>query len=376
MAERGFFTGFVLPLTGALAVAAATRPAHREPASGEDTAADRTYGRAMQKSGRPRKHQGGDAAEPDRGRQADKPHQIPAQGWRDILLRVKDGISNDHVSVIAAAIGFYAMLALFPALAAAVSIYGLVAEPQDVERQLSMAVGLIPEEAQSIITDQLHAIASQPRQTLGVSALVALAFALWSASSAMQTLMTGLNMVYGEQEKRSFARFYATALLLTLGGIVGAIIALSLIAALPVFLNFIGLPQALATTLSLLRWPLLAITVMLGLAALYRYGPSREKPRWQWVSWGAVAATVLWLLGSVLFSWYVSSFGSYSVTYGALGAVIILMMWFYITGYAVLLGGELNAEMERQTARDTTERRGAPLGTRDAYAADSVGASP
>jgi membrane protein len=361
MAERGFFTGFVRPLTGALAVAAATRSA--------DRAGSQATNRRLAKRQEDR------AAELGRGREADKPHQIPARGWHDILLRVKDGISKDHVSVIAAAIGFYAMLALFPALAAAVSIYGLVADPQDVERQLSMVIGLVPGEARSIITDQLHAIASQLRQTLGVSALIALAFALWSASSAMQALMTGLNIVYSDEERRSFVRFYVTALLLTLGGIISAIIALSLIAAVPVFLNFIGLSQGVTTVLLLLRWPLLAIAVMFGLAALYRYGPSREKARWQWVSWGAVAATVLWLLGSALFSWYVSSFGSYSVTYGALGAVIILMMWFYITGYAVLLGAELNAEMERQTARDTTERRGAPLGTRGAKVADTVGVS-
>lgn len=377
MAERGFFTGFLLPAAAAVAIAS-TFGARRESV---------TAGIDIRKDGprhdwrKDKKRRTGPvdyrrAVENGRGRRAEQPHEIPARGWRDILLRVKGEVSKDHVGVLAAGAGFYSLLAIFPALAAAVSIYGLVLDPHDVEHQVSIVVGLIPEEAGAIITDQLASIVNQPRQSLSFGTIFALLFALWSASAAMQTLMTGLNIVYDEEERRGIFRFYATALGLTLGGILGTLIALSLIAALPAALNFIGLPKSVETVILLARWPLLAVFVMIGLAALYRYGPSREKPRWQWVSWGAVVATILWLAGSVLFSWYVSSFGSYNKTYGTLGAVVILLMWFYLTAYVVLLGGELNAEMEHQTAKDTTERRGAPLGARGAYMADTVGATP
>jgi membrane protein len=318
----------------------------------------------------------GRSAERGHGRHAEEPHHIPARGWWDILLRVKNEMSKDHISVLAAGVGFYALLAIFPALAAAVSIYGLIADPHHVEQQAALAIGLIPEESRAIITDQLAKITSQPRGGLGFSAVFALLFAVWSSSAAMQTIMTGLNVVYDEEEKRGIVNFYATALALTLGGIVGALVSLSLVAALPAALKLLGLPQQVETILLLARWPILGLAVMFGLAVLYRFGPSREKPRWQWVSWGAAGATLLWLLGSSLFSWYVSSFGSYNETYGTLGAVVILLLWFYLSAYVVLLGAEWNAEMEHQTAKDTTERRGAPLGARGAQVADTVGAAP
>lgn len=378
MAQRGFFTGFVLPAAAALAIAStfAARPdtsgqhRHRSRPKGEQGI---TPGKDRRKTGQV-DHQR--ASQAGRGRDADKPHQIPAAGWRDILLRLKDEVTKDNLSILSAGAGFYSLLAIFPALAAAVSIYGMVLDPRDVEQQVSMVIGILPREAGAIITDQLATITSQPRQSLGFGAIFALLFALWSASAAVTTLMTGLNVVYDEPEKRGIIAFYATALGLTLGGILFALLSLSLVAALPAALHFIGLPSGIETAVSLVRWPLLAIGVMFALAVLYRWGPSREKSRWQWVSWGAVLATVLWLAGSLVFSYYVSNFASYNKTYGTLGAVVILLMWFYLSSYVVLLGAELNAEMEHQTARDTTERGGAPLGQRDAYVADTVGASP
>ena len=371
--ERGAHAGVILSMA-ALTAVAATFMKRRDAAfpAARRASPQGLRGRAPRGTG-PQDY--GRAAQSGRGRGADEPHQIPARGWWDILLRVKSEMSADHLSVLAAGVAFYTLLAIFPAIAAAVSIYGLVADPHDVERQAALAIGLIPEESRAIITDQLAKITSQPRGSLGFGALFALAFALWSSSAAMQTLMTGLNVVYGEEERRGVIRFYATALGLTFGGIVGAMLSLSLVAALPAVLKFLWLPQELETVVLLARWPLLGLAVMFGLAVLYRFGPSREKPRWQWVSWGAAGATVLWLLGSILFSWYVSSFGSYNETYGTLGAVVILLMWFYLSAYVVLFGAELNAEMEHQTARDTTEKRGAPLGARGAQMADTVGAS-
>ncbi len=379
MAERGFFTGFVLPAAAGIAIASTfgSRPHFaddtREPRSRPKGEQGVTPGKDRRKTG-PVDHRR--ANEPGRGREADQPYQIPAAGWRDILWRVKDEVSKDHLSVLAAGVGFYALLAIFPALAAAVSLYGLAFDPRDVEEQIAMVIGIVPEQAGRIITDQLAQITSQPRQSLGFGVIIALLFALWSSSAAVQTLMTGLNVVYDEPEKRGVLAFYATAIGLTVGAILFGLFALSLVAALPAALQLIGLPGGISTTVSLARWPLLAIGVMFALAVLYRWGPSREKSRWQWVSWGAVAATVLWLAGSLAFSYYVANFGSYNETYGTLGAVVILLMWFYLSGYVVLLGAELNAEMERQTAKDTTDRGGAPLGRREAYVADTVGASP
>ena len=342
-----------MPLAAAFAIAVATRAA-RDPGA-QDT---------------PRTRQ------PDRGREADRPGEIPPEGWRDILRRVKAAMAADHLSTFAAGVAFYGILAICPALAGVISIYGLIADTPDVERHLAMAAGLMPEDARAIMTDQLAEVARQSHVRLGLGAIAALLFALWSAVSAVRTLMTGLNVAYDEPETRGFVRLYASALLLTLSGIFGTIMNFSLMTALPAGLRLLALRPALETALSLLRWPLLAGVVMVGLALLYRFAPSREQPRWQWVSWGAAGAAALWLCGSLLFTWYVAHFGEYNVTYGALGAAALLLLWSYFGAYAALLGAEVNAEMERQTARDTTERRGAPLGARGADAADTVGASP
>lgn len=380
MAERGFFTGFVLPVAAAMAISA-TFGSRQPPAAaeaGEDGQRGGSSRHGLTPDGREQRKTGPTdhrrARQNGRGRSADQPHEIPARGWWDILMRVRTEMAKDHLSVLAAGVGFYSLLAIFPTLAAAVSIYGMLLDPHDVQEQISMVIGVIPEQARAIITDQLSTITSQPRQSLGISAILALLFALWSSSAAVQTLMTGLNVVYDEPERRGFLVFYATALGLTVGGIIFGLVALSLVAALPAMVRLIGLPPGIETTILLVRWPLLAIAVMFALAVLYRFAPSRAKPRWAWVSWGAVVATLLWLAGSIAFSFYVSNFASYNETYGTLGAVVILLMWFYLSGYVVLIGGELNAEMEHQTAKDTTEKGGAPMGRRDAQMADTVGA--
>jgi membrane protein len=214
------------------------------------------------------------------------------------------------------------------------------------------------------------------RTSLGVGSIVALLAALWTASAGMRTLMTALNVAYHEKETRSSVKLYGTSLLLTLGAIVGAIIAVLTVVAIPAILNLVSLPQQMEALLAYGRWPALALIVLLGLAIVYRYGPDRENPRWRWVSWGAVIATVLWIVASLLFSLYVSQFGNYNKTYGSMGAVIILMTWFLLTAYIFLIGAEINAEMERQTRKDTTDARGKPLGRRGAHAADTVGQTP
>ena len=308
-----------------------------------------------------------------RGRAAETPREIPAPGWRDVLWRVKAEMSRDNLSLVAAGVAFYALLAIFPAIAAVVSIYGLVADPQTVEQQLAATSQVLPEQARSIIEEQLTRVTSGASTALGFGAIIGLLLAIWSANKGTQSLITALNIVYDEEEKRGFVRLTLISLGLTLGIFLFLIVCIAALAVMPALFGNLGLPEDIRRLASWLRWPILGLAFVIGLAAFYRFAPSRDEPRWRWVSWGAVLATVLWLIGSALFSWYVSNFGSYNETYGSIGAVVVLMMWLWLSALIVLLGAELNAEMEHQTERDTTRGRGQPLGERGAYVADTVG---
>ncbi|HXC38419.1 MAG TPA: YihY/virulence factor BrkB family protein [Burkholderiales bacterium] len=313
------------------------------------------------------------AAEHGHGRMADQPQQIPARGWRDIAWRVKDSLLEDHLSIISAGVAFYLLLAVFPGIAVVVSLYGLFFDVGQVSAQLEGFRGVVPPEALELMLGQLTEVASQDGSSLGLAAAGALLLTLWSASTGVKTLIEALNLAYKEDERRGFFRLNALALLLTVAGILATIVGIAAIVALPVVVDFLGLGGPVATLFMLGRWPLLAIAMLFALGIMYRYGPSRRPARWLWVSPGAVVATVLWLVGSELFSYYASHFGNYNKTYGSVGAVVILLMWFLLTAYLILVGAEINAEVERQTARDTTDGRPRPLGQRGAYAADTVG---
>jgi membrane protein len=215
-------------------------------------------------------------------------------------------------------------------------------------------------------------VAANGSTSLGISFLVGLAVSLWSANQGTKAMFDALNVVYDETEKRGFVRLTLATLGFTLGGLVFVVLALAGIVALPVVLQFVGLPRGLESLLQLARWPILLVFLAIMLAVLYRYGPSRQEARWQWLSWGSGLAALLWLGGSALFSWYVENFGSYNETYGSLGAVIGFMTWIWLSSAVVLLGGELNAELEHQTAKDTTTGAPKPLGTRGARMADRV----
>jgi membrane protein len=283
----------------------------------------------------------------DRGRSAERPGQLPAAGWRDILWRVKAEMAQDNLSLVAAGVAFYALLALFPAIAAVVSIYGLVADPQTVEQQLQSVSHILPQEARSIVEEQLKRVTASGSTALGLGAIVSLLLAIWSANKGTQSLITALNIVYDEDEKRGFIWLNLISLALTIGMFLFLIVCLAAIAALPALIGNLGLPEVVRQLAVWLRWPVLGVAFVAALAVLYRFAPSRDEPRWRWVSWGAVVVTVLWLIASGLFSWYVSNFGNYNETYGSLGAVAVLMMWFWLSALIVLLGAELNAEMER-----------------------------
>jgi membrane protein len=245
-----------------------------------------------------------------------------------------------------------------------------------VEAQLDFLQDILPVEAWGIIKSQLDSLVNRSETALSISAFISTLLTLWSARMGAVALITALNIVYGEGEKRSLIRTILTGLLLTIGGILFIVIALSLIVALPTILGYIGLGDITKAAIIWLRWPLLAVGIMFLLSILYRFAPSRRHARWEWVSIGAVVATLLWILVSALFSFYASHFGSYNKTYGSLGAVVILMLWFWLTALSVLIGAALNAEMEHQTKKDTTTGKPKPMGKRNAYMADTIGRRP
>ena len=314
----------------------------------------------------------GDAA----GREAERPSEIPPRGWFAVLKRVKAEVKDDNVPLLAAGVAFYAMLAIFPAIIALVTVYGMVADPAQVESQVGEFAKSLPSGADQLLTQQLKSVTSAGRQSLSIGLAVSLLAVLWSASGGVQGLVKGLNLVYDEKETRGFIKLRGLSLLLTIGAIVVAVVALALITVFPGVIDNFGLGQAARLAASIVRWVVLALLVLIAIAVVYRYAPDRANPRWRWVSWGAVVALVLWLLGSIGFSWYVDNFGKYNQTYGALAAVIILLLWLFLSAFAVLLGAELDAEIERQTARDTTTGPERPLGQRDAEVADTLGESP
>ncbi len=312
-------------------------------------------------------------AKATRGRTARKPEDIPAKGWWDIVWRVVKRLGTDNVTLVSGGLAMYALLSVFPGLAAAVSIYGMFATPGDVIKHMSAFSGVLPPEVWDIFQNQLQSITQHEQSTLSIAAFTGVLIAVWSARSAMSALMTATNVAYGEHEKRSFVRQVLTSLVLTLGAVVGFLAMLALGIVIPVALKIIGLSNPAQWAADLVQWVLLWAFAAVGLAFVYRYAPARQPARWRWVSWGSAIASTLWLSASALFAVYVRTFAHYGQTYGALGGVIALLMWFYVSSLIVVLGAEINAEMERQTEKDTTEGPAAPLGERGAYAADTVG---
>ena len=311
-----------------------------------------------------------------RGRGAEKPTDIPARGWGDIAWRVYEGVQNDRVLLVAAGVTYYGLLALFPATAAIVSLYGLFADASSINEHLRLISGFLPEGALQVIGDQVKRIASQGQTTLGFTLLGTLALSLWGANAGTKSIFDALNIIYDEREKRGFIKLTLCSLAFTLGAIALALVSLAGIVIVPVALGFLGVSQKFGTgLLTLLRWPVLYLIVLFGLACLYRYGPSRTHPQWRWATWGSAITAGIWIVGSLLLSWYVSHFGTYNATYGSLGAVIGFMVWMWLSTIIVLVGGEINAEMEHQTTKDTTEGYRKPMGARGAKMADEMGAA-
>jgi membrane protein len=274
---------------------------------------------------------------------------------------------------VAGGVAFYVFLSLVPALFAVILVYGLAADPQDVGEQITDYITALPNEAQETILEQLRDITRQDTGGLGVGLVVSVAAAIYSASKGMQGLIAALNVAYDEEETRKFVKLRLTSLGLTLAVIVGGAAGVGGMVLLGAVAQDLGTAGEVA--LSILRWPLLAAFLMFGLAALYRYAPDRDRARWRWVTPGAVVATVLWVLGSFAFSIYSRVAGNFTETYGSLATVAVLLLWLLLSAYVIILGAELDAETERQTARDSTTGPRRPLGQRDAYAADTVASS-
>lgn len=270
----------------------------------------------------------------------------------------------------AAGVTFFSLLAIFPAIAALISLYGLFADPRTVSDHLAAMDGLLPGGGLDIIKEQVKSLTSGGSKQLGFGVLFGFATSLWSANQGIKSLFDALNIVNDEKENRGFLHRTALTLAFTLGALVFIVLALAAVVAIPAILTFVGLGSVIDFILRFARWPVLLAAIGLFLALIYRFGPSREAAKWRWISWGSAFAAIAWVIGSAGFSWYVSNFGSYNKTYGSLGAVIGFMTWIWISTIIILIGGELNAEMEHQTTRDTTTGPEQPQGTRGAAKSD------
>jgi membrane protein len=310
--------------------------------------------------------------EPGRGRHAHSPEQIPARGWRDILWRSWKEFSADQIMNVSAGVAFFGLLAMFPGMAAFVSLYGLFGDVGDAQKHLSALAGVVPAGSLTFIGKEMTRIASSKTSSLSVTFAISLALSIWSANAGVKGLFVGLNIAYEEREKRGFVKLNLISLTFTLLTILFLTLAMAAMVAAPVIMERLYLYPG-SRLLALLRWPVVLLVLMGGLSLVYRFGPSREHARWRWITVGSAVATAGWLIVSLLFSWYVTTFAHYDVTYGSLGAIIGFMTWLWLTATVVLLGAELNAEVEHQTATDTTTGEPLPMGMRGARMADRLG---
>ena len=310
------------------------------------------------------------------GAGADKPTEIPPKGWWQVVRRGLKEFSADQMPLMAAGVAFYAFLSLVPTLIAATLVYGLVTSPQDVQRQVKDLASVLPQDAANLVGGQMTELASAKSTGLGIGLVISLALALWSASGGTGNLITAVNVAYDEKETRNFIKKRGLALLLTVGAIIVFVLTASLVAVFPAVANALNIGGILRVGLEALRWVVLLAVLMAALAVLYRLAPDRDDPKFKWTSVGAVVAVVVWVVASVVFSLYVNNFGSYGKTYGALAGIVILLTWLWLSVVAILLGAEINAEMEKQTVKDTTTGPDKPLGERDAVKADLLPSDP
>jgi membrane protein len=285
-----------------------------------------------------------------RGNQAivASPLQIQRAGWNDILWRSYARTNEDRLLATAGGVVFFGLLAVFPAITALVSSYGLFANPSTISANLQTLALMLPEGSFQIVQDQIARVLDKGGTTLGATFLFGFAFALWSANAGVKAVIDALNVAYEEREKRGFLRLNLLSLAFTAGGIAALLLMVGAVVAFPLALDHVGLAPDGQFIVSLARWPFSFAILLLTLGVLYRFGPSRRPVRWRWLGVGASVAALLWIAGSSLLSWYLSNFGNYGATYGSLGAAIGLMTWMWMSAIIVLYGAELNSEIERQ----------------------------
>jgi membrane protein len=328
-----------------------------------------------QEANSPETSPAGAAMQPGHGRRAKSPFAIPWAGWKDIFWRTYQRIDDDRLLATAGGVVFFGLLAIFPAVTALVSSYGLFADPSTISNNLQTLAMMLPAGAFQIVEDQVARVVSNGNTALGITFLFGLGLAVWSANAGVKSIFDALNVAYEEREKRSFVKLNLISLTFTVGAIAALLLMVGTVVVFPLALDHLGIAPESKLIVALARWPLLLIILLAALAILYRFAPSRDAARWQWLSIGAVTAALLWIAGSALLSWYLSAFANYNATYGSLGAAIGLMMWMWMSAIVIMFGAELNSEIERQTLRDTTTGRPKPLGNREAVSADTVGAA-
>jgi membrane protein len=307
------------------------------------------------------------------GRDASSPLAVPAKGWKEVLQRAWREAGDDNVGIVAAGVAFYGFLALVPLLGAIVLSYGLIAEPATVLRNMKNLTSVMPADAAKLIGEQLMNVVNTSGSKKGLGLVLALALALFGARNGAGSIITALNIAYEEKEARNFVRLNLLALAMTLAAVLVAVIAMIAITALGHLETlFPNAPGFLLVAGKVLSYLLVVLGGAAGAATLYRYGPSRDEARWVWLTPGSIGASVLWLTLTLGFGFYVAKFGNYNATYGSLGTVVVMLTWLYLSSYVLLLGAEVNSELEQQTERDTTVGPEQALGTRRAKAADTV----
>ena len=282
-----------------------------------------------------------------------------ATRWKEIGVRIWNRTDEEKLSILAAGVAYYGLLAIFPTLAAIVAIYGLIANPDVIQQQIAALGRVIPPSAAQLLSRQLQSLAAASKSNLSVGLIIAIVVSIYSATKGISALMTALNVAYRCTDKRGYVKHFLVMIALTAGAVLFVVASLLLIVAIPPLLHFtqrLGIGQATSIAIDVLRWPVLAALMALGLSILFRFAPDRHPRDWHLMGWGSIGGALLWIIASVLFSLYVSHFGTFNQTYGSIGAVVILLMWFYVTAYVIILAATADAEVRHRRAPEQVDR--------------------